>query len=81
MTRFIPQYLIDLAANVLLFAFTRLCLQVSHLLMVALATGEVRMYKEGAVVHTFTLDKPVTALRYVCMHNCVSVYRNYYRHS
>eukprot|EP00607_Mallomonas_marina_P007613 CAMPEP_0182419960 /NCGR_PEP_ID=MMETSP1167-20130531/4352_1 /TAXON_ID=2988 /ORGANISM="Mallomonas Sp, Strain CCMP3275" /LENGTH=517 /DNA_ID=CAMNT_0024595209 /DNA_START=56 /DNA_END=1609 /DNA_ORIENTATION=+ len=33
-------------------------------LLVALATGEIRMYHDGAMVYTFTLDRPISAIRF-----------------
>ena len=38
--------------------------KVSHLLLVALANGEVRMYRDAALIHTFELESPVVALRF-----------------
>ena len=38
--------------------------KVNHILMVALATGEIRMYKENKMFYTFTVEKPVMALRF-----------------
>lgn len=38
--------------------------QVSYLLLVALINGEVRLYKEGAMVHMFAVERPITALRF-----------------
>ena len=36
----------------------------SKLLLAALANGEIHMYKEGACVHTFQVEKPITGLRF-----------------
>ena len=36
--------------------------KVNYVLFVALATGEICMYKDLAVVYSFKVDKPVTAI-------------------
>lgn len=36
----------------------------THLLLVALVNGEVRLYKEGALVHLFAVEKPITGIRF-----------------
>jgi len=36
----------------------------NFLLLVALASGEIRMYKESRIFHTFRVEAPVTALRF-----------------
>ena len=38
--------------------------KVGHLLLVALASGALRMYKEAQLVHTLELEKPIIALRF-----------------
>ena len=38
--------------------------KVSFCLLVALSSGEVRMYRESTLIHTFVLEKPVLALRF-----------------
>jgi Bardet-Biedl syndrome 1 protein len=38
--------------------------KVSHLLLVALASGEVRMYREAFLVHSFSIEAPVHAFRF-----------------
>ena len=38
--------------------------KVSHLLMVALCTGEIRMYREASLVHSFHLAPPITGMRF-----------------
>ena len=38
--------------------------KVSHLLMVVLASGEVRMFREASLIHSFMLEGPVHALRF-----------------
>ena len=49
---------------------TELCIlpakrsKVGHLLMVALASGVLRMYKESQLVNTLELEKPIIALRF-----------------
>ena len=35
-----------------------------YALLVALSTGEVRMYHDGVVVHSFMVEKPVVCLRF-----------------
>jgi Bardet-Biedl syndrome 1 protein len=59
--------------------------KVSYLLLVALSTGEIRMFKEGSSVYSFTLEKPIIALRFgpygredsslICIHGngCLSI--------
>lgn len=36
----------------------------NYLLLVALASGEIRMYKESKIFHTFSVEAPVMALRF-----------------
>jgi Bardet-Biedl syndrome 1 protein len=38
--------------------------KVKELLVVALATGEIRVYRDGTLVHSFTLEKPILAMRF-----------------
>ena len=38
--------------------------KVSHLLLVALATGEIRMFRESSVVYSFNVEAPAIALHY-----------------
>jgi Bardet-Biedl syndrome 1 protein len=38
--------------------------KITHLLIVALANGDIRLYQEAALVHVFTVEKPVHAIRY-----------------
>lgn len=38
--------------------------KVSHLLLVAVASGEIRMFRDSSLVYTFTVDKPVLGLQY-----------------
>lgn len=46
---------------------TSICIRrakTSHLLLVALASGEIRMYKELKLFHSFTVEKPVQAMKF-----------------
>lgn len=36
----------------------------NFLLLVALATGEIRLYKESKIFHSFTVEKPIMAMRF-----------------
>jgi Bardet-Biedl syndrome 1 protein len=38
--------------------------KISNILLVALATGEIRMYSETTVVHSFNVEGPVSAMRF-----------------
>lgn len=38
--------------------------KITHALLVALASGEIRMYHEGVIVHSFTVDRSVTCMRF-----------------
>lgn len=38
--------------------------KVSHLLLVALANGDIRMYRDATLIHSFTLDAPVLGMRF-----------------
>lgn len=37
--------------------------KVSHLLIVALANGEIRLYREGLMIHSLMVERPVMAIR------------------
>ena len=36
----------------------------NHLLLAALVNGNIRLYKEGTCVHSFTVEKPITGIRF-----------------
>jgi hypothetical protein len=38
--------------------------KVNHVLLVALASGEIRMYKDNKVYYSFNVEKPIMALRF-----------------
>jgi len=39
-------------------------MQLSHALLVVLASGEIRMYNENKILHKFSVEKPVMAIRF-----------------